>query len=144
MKSTSIRRTVSSLAKAIAVVGISSVALPSMADCIQDQYGNQYNLTFDTTHFSITGTAKMAQCGGDEWPIVGSYSGSDFNKRQQAITFANATANASCTFGPFMLKGKYPKFAWYYNTGYGGQESKFVACTVEAVPTSAPGQGAQR
>lgn len=139
------RRTVSSLCKSVIVAGLAGVALPSMADCLQDQYGNQYNITFDTVHFSITGTAKMAQCGGDEWPLVGSYAGADFNKRQQALVFANATNNASCTFGPFMLKGKYPKFAWYYTTGYGGQESKFVACTAEAAPTaSSSGQGAAR
>lgn len=144
MKHTSILRTLSKLCQGVVVAGLASAALPSLADCIQDAYGNQYFLNFDTVHQTITGNAKMVQCDGAVWALVGSYSGANFNRRQQTIAFANSNDAPNCQFGPFMLKGKYPNYAWYYTYGYGGQDGKFVACTTGEAPASLAGQGARR
>jgi hypothetical protein len=32
----------------------------------------------------------------------------------------------------FKLKGRFPNFAWYDPSGYGAQQSRFVACTPAA------------
>lgn len=144
MKQTSILRSLSRLGHGAVAAFLASAAVPSQADCIQDAYGNQYFLNFDTVHQTITGNAKMVQCDGAIWAIVGSYSGANFNRRQQTLAFANANDAPNCQFGPFMLKGKYPNYAWYYPYGYGGQEGKFVACTTVEAPVSLPGQGVRR
>lgn len=54
----------------MALLGISKL---SVAACLQDQYGNQYNIVTDNKHKSITGIATMAQCGGEKWGVIGSY-----------------------------------------------------------------------
>lgn len=106
----------------------------SIADCIQDQYGNKYTITYDAVHKSIKGTALMAQCSNETWPVNGSFVtiASDKTYRIQQISFERPiNSTASCTGNiVFMLKGTYPNFDWYYSdSGYGGQTSKFIACT---------------
>ncbi len=106
------------------------------ASCLQDQYGNQYNVVYDTTTDSITGTMTTAQgCPATTWPLIGSYRG-----KVMEITAANPDLS-SCV-NMYMLKGSYPNFAWFYANGYGAQESAYVAC---GAPASADGSsgGAQ-
>ncbi|MDD2724120.1 MAG: hypothetical protein PHH59_08895 [Methylovulum sp.] len=125
---------------ALLAIGLFGAAQVSIAGCIQDQYGNQYTLTVDGKHNSITGTAVMAQCSGEVWPVIGSnvIIGSDKNYNIQEITTIKPQGSTSSCVDFFMLKGTYPSFSWYYGSGYGAQASKFVAC---GSPTIAPAAG---
>jgi hypothetical protein len=129
------------LLKVVSVLALAGGAQWSLADCIQDQYGFQYNITYDTAHQSITGTATFAGCPATVWPLTGSYVRKGSLKIQQ-ITAANPDSGPECRT-MVMLKGNYPNFAWYYDNGYGGQASKFVACG-RAVSEAAPAAGGAR
>jgi hypothetical protein len=56
--------------------GANAVELPStttIPDCIQDQFGNQYDrLGFDLPNRIVTGIVHATQCGAD-WPMIGSW-----------------------------------------------------------------------
>ncbi len=106
--------------------------------CIQDQYGNQYTLSIDTTHQYITGTINFAQ-GGGPWILTGSYvQSSPSDPWIFELTVANSQGTGQPGYVPvFKLKGVEPKAAWYYQSGYGGQEFEFTACTVTATMAEA-------
>ncbi len=102
--------------------------------CIQDQYGNQYTLSIDTTHQYITGTMKSAQ-GTGPYILTGSYVQSS---PSDSWIFELTGANSGGSGVPvFKLKGVEPKAAWYYQSGYGGQEFEFTECTVTATMAEA-------
>jgi hypothetical protein len=49
------------------------------------------------------------------------------------LTVANSHGTGQPGFVPiYKLKGVEPNAAWYYDTGYGGQEFQFRACTAVA------------
>ncbi|WP_295624508.1 hypothetical protein [uncultured Nitrosomonas sp.] len=129
---------------AIALFGFSGI---SNAACIQDQYGNQYTIVTDSKYKSITGTAKMAQCADETWGVIGSYViiQSDKQYKIQEITAIRPQGSLSGCIDYFKLKGTYSEFAWYYDSGFGGQKSKFVACdspSAASAADSTEGQGA--
>lgn len=116
-----------------AVVALSVAPLAS-AECIQDQYGNQYNITLDTTNKAISGFAIMNQRGGERWTLSGSYVGSGSFRIQQ-ITMADSLDSNRL----YMLKGRYPNFGWYYDGVFDPvQNAAFTACDA---PLSAPAGG---
>ncbi len=96
------------------------------AFCLQDQYGNQYNLSY-VAPFYLYGTVSNGQCTG-VWPVTGSiaYSLSSPGLVWE-ITGATQTAESSC-IDTFKLKGNYPNFEWYYASGPGGQAATYVPC----------------
>lgn len=117
-------------------IGIATACMLQIAEarCSQDQYGNQYTYTLDRTTQSITGTVLNVQnCSVQVWPLIGSYA-RQAGVRVQQLTAANPDPNSSCV-AMYMLKGDYPNFAWFYESGYGAQEATFVACS--AIPTPA-------
>ena len=104
-------------------------------ECIQDQYGNQYTLTIDEAHQFITGTVSGGQ--GGSWVLTGSYVQSGpTDPWIYELTAANVTGQAG--FVPvYKLKGVQPRGAWYYDSGYGGQEFTFTDCTAVAAAADA-------
>ncbi len=102
-------------------------------DCIQDQYGNQYTLQIDTTHQYITGTVSGGQ--GGSWILTGSYvQSAPGDNWIYELTASNTQGTSAPGFVPvYKLKGVQPDGAWYYQSGYGGQEFTFTACTKAAV-----------
>jgi hypothetical protein len=115
-------------------------------NCVQDQYGNQYNFKLDTAHQYITGSATNAQgCSGGTWPLLGSYAYTEKGILVE-FTLVNPSESSSCV-DAYKLKGIWPDSAWYYESGYGAQEFTFVPCgtAVKAEATAAAkkkGQGA--
>jgi hypothetical protein len=105
----------------------------SNGECIQDQYGNQYTLKIDETHQYITGTVSGGQ-GGGPWILTGSYvQSSPSDPWIYELTASNSNGNNQPGYVPvFKLKGVQPQGAWYYESGYGGQEFTFSSCTVAA------------
>ena len=95
--------------------------------CVQDQYGNQYTFTVDTAHGYVTGHATNHQgCTGGTWPLLGS-----FVQTPQGTVVEFTLRNPSPTSGcvpSYKLKGIWPKSAWFYESGFGGQEFTFTAC----------------
>jgi hypothetical protein len=97
-------------------------------ECIQDQYGNQYNLTIDEAHQFITGTVSGGQ-GGGPWVIFGSYvQSSPTDPWVYELTAVNSVPNQPGFIAAFKIKGVQPQGAWYYDIGFGGQEFTFTAC----------------
>lgn len=98
--------------------------------CVQDQYGNRYTLSIDTAHQYITGTATGGQ-GGGPWIVTGSYVQSSPSDRWIVeLTVTNSQGTGDSGHVPvYKLKGVEPSAAWYYDTGFGGQEFEFTACT---------------
>lgn len=116
--------------------GASALAAPPN-ECVQDQYGNQYNLVYDGATQSITGTVNMVQCPGSTWSMIGSYTKKG-GVRTQEITAAADVTDAACVV-MIKLKGAYPNFAWYYTTGYGAQESTYSSCSADAASAGQQG-----
>jgi len=106
--------------------------------CIQDQYGYRYTLTIDTAHQYITGTVEGGQ-GGGPWILTGSYvQSSPSDPWIFELTVTNTYGTGQSGFIPvYKLKGVEPSAAWYYDTGYGGQEFQFIACTAAAAAEEA-------
>jgi hypothetical protein len=105
--------------------------------CVQDQYGNQYNFTIDRTHAYLYGTATNAQgCDAAPWPLIGSYVDSPAGLVVE-LTASRPLDSLPCV-ATYKLKGIWPKFPWYYESGYGAQEATFVSCgtRVTADPTA--------
>jgi hypothetical protein len=100
--------------------------------CLQDQYGNQYSFTVDEQHQYIYGTASSNQgCPTTAWPLTGSYTLTPQGTLLE-LTVANADGVGSLCVPTYKLKGLFPRFAWYYENGYGAQESAYVSCGSEA------------
>lgn len=125
-----------SLHAAIAVAAL-SVAPFASALCIQDQYGNQYEITLNPDTKSITGAVTIVQLGGVVQTLSGSYVfGEKILGRIQQLTFADPSNPNRL----YMLKGNYPKFGWYYDGVYDAtQDSVFGNCTVPRLPAPAAG-----
>jgi hypothetical protein len=114
-------------------------AVASAQLCRQDQFGNQYNFTIDQAHKFVFGTVTNAQgCPGGPWPLTGSYTTGPLVLE---LTAANPEGAGGCVT-IYKLKGNYPNFAWYYETGYGAQESAYVDCG--AAPAAKPEEGGAR
>ena len=95
--------------------------------CFQDQYGNQYNFTVDSAHGYITGSATNHQgCAGGTWPLLGSFVATAHGTMVE-FTLRNPSPASGCV-PDYKLKGLWPKSAWYYESGFGGQDFTFVAC----------------
>lgn len=127
--------------KGVFLAAIVASAPWCMATCLQDQYGNQYQFT-QTDNEAVIGTATNAQgCGTAPWPLIGAYIHK--NGGIQLELTASNPAPGGCQ-PIYMLKGTYPNFGWYYDYGYGGQESVYVECGAQDPVTARPGQGALR
>ena len=107
------------------VFGYATVA--AQAACIQDQYGNQYNFTIDQTHAYVYGTVTNAQgCSSSTWNLTGVWSNTPSGGGLE-LTASNPTPDNCVPM--YTLKGVYPAFDWFYDTGYGTpQPSTYVAC----------------
>jgi hypothetical protein len=107
--------------------------------CLQDQYGIQYSFTVDQEHQYVYGEAAGGQLTGvAPWPLTGSYVVTADGLLLE-LTAANPEAPGSTLVRTYKLKGLFPRFAWYYETGYGAQESAYVTCGSDA--TAAPSAG---
>jgi len=139
----------------IIVAVLLALVIPAAAhaiagQCIQDQYGIQYSIVIDSTHKSITGTAHDSSggCSFADWPIIGSInylSSTLISGKAYEITVINPAGDAgdSCVPG-YMLKGNFPKGAWYYVGGFGAQRFTYVPCGTLAPVTAGvnePGRG---
>ena len=106
--------------------------------CLQDQYGNQYSFTVDEEHGYLFGTMTDGQgCGTTAWPLTGSFVQTEDGLMLE-LTVANPDGGAFCV-PTFKLKGLFPRFAWYYDSGYGAQESAYTACGADV--TADPSAG---
>jgi hypothetical protein len=112
----------------------------AMAECLQDQYGNQYNITLDATNKAISGVATVNQRSGEQWTLSGSYATNKAGtkRKEQQLTMSDSSDHNTL----YMLRGIYPNFAWYYGGVYGGQEATWVACGT-AVTAQPAGEGRQ-
>ncbi len=119
-----------------AIATVATVAAPAAmaAECLQDQYGNQYTLSYDTDSKSISGTALVVQRSNETWTISGNYSGKKPHKGYQQVTMADS-ANSNTLY---MLMGEYPNFQWFYNGSNGGQAATWVSCTSPVQPSLTP------
>lgn len=128
----------------ILAFGLVLVATAALAGdlCLQDQYGNQYDFVIDSEHRYVYGTMTSVQgCDAPVWPLLGSYVGGPLTVE---LTAANPLGDGDfACISEFKLKGQYPNFAWYYDTGYGAQESAWVSCGA-AVPEDPAVGGARR
>jgi hypothetical protein len=114
--------------------------------CLQDQYGNQYNLAFDATYGSLTGTVVSAQGCIGEYSLLGTFEYAVWP--QQGLVLAVTAANSlgdgdSACIRTFMLRGAFPNFAWYYASGYAGQEATWAACGSPGAAAAGPGGAAK-
>lgn len=104
--------------------------------CWQDQVGNQWDFTYDPAHRNMYGTVHVAQtCTATEWPMTGSYWGVG----RYELTAANPEGDNDSCYTTAMVKGTYPKGAWYYETGYGEQGFTWVPCGVDVGVSRSPG-----
>lgn len=114
----------------ILIIGliVFSMVAGVQAMCIEDQYGNQYDFVIDSTHQYVYGSVHMEQdCDAPIWYLTGSYVLK--NGTQYEATAANPLGDSDtrCT-ATYKIKGTYPKGAWYYTNGYGGQEFTMGPC----------------
>jgi len=104
-----------------------SASAPATPPCVQDQYGNQYTFTVDVAHGYITGHATNHQgCAGGPWPLLGSFEQTAKGTMVE-FTLRNPSPASGCV-PAYKLKGIWPKSAWYYESGSGGQDFTFTAC----------------
>jgi len=112
--------------------------------CLQDQYGNQYDFTIDTTHGYLYGTVSNAQsCPASTWSLTGSYVQTTSGLGIE-LTAANPNGTSDPCFPIYTLKGIWPNFDWYYAFGISTiPQARWVAC---GTPTSdkATGKGARK
>ncbi len=122
------------------VVGLAISAGGSTRDfvlpqCLQDQYGNQYqNLVQDNVHHIVTGVVYPGQqgCGvSGDWTMVGSWVPKDkFTVLE--ITVANNTLPTSCV-PIYKLKGRYPSANWFYVDGFQqSQPFSYTTCSANS------------
>lgn len=127
----------------LAVLGFALMAGSSEAMCIQDQYGNQYDFTVDSTHKYLYGVMYSAQgCNAAVWYLTGSYNAGGGPPYE--LTAANPLGDGDVCVATYKIKGTYPGGAWYYTTGYGGQEFTFVNCGAPAAASVDPSKGGTR
>src|SRR6267142_372208 len=104
-----------------------SVSAAPASFCVQDQYGNQYTFSVDAAHGYITGHATNHQgCAGGTWPLLGSFVQTPQGTVVE-FTLRNPSPASGCV-PSYKLKGIWPKSAWFYESGFGGQEFTFTAC----------------
>jgi hypothetical protein len=115
----------------------------SFGECLQDQYGNKYNFTIDSTGQYVYGTVTNGQnCSGGAWPLIGSYTVTSSGTALE-LTTANPLGDASGCAPEYMLKGVLPNFQWYYSVPGEPQPGTWVSCS--ATLTNKPsGKGAQK
>jgi hypothetical protein len=115
------------------------VTASARATCIQDQYGNQYNFTIDAAQGFVYGNVVAGQsCSTPTWALTGTFSETSSGVGLE-LTAANPTTD-DCV-AEYTLKGIYPNFDWFYNTGYHTpQPSTYVACG-STVSKEAVGKG---
>jgi len=109
--------------------------------CLQDQYGDQYSFTVDEQHGYVFGSAMINSqfaCGTTPWPLTGSYTQTEDGLLLE-LTVANPAGIGQPCVSTFKLKGLFPRFAWYYDFGYGSQESAYVTCGSDATASSSSG-----
>ena len=126
---------------ALALATLLSAPAVMAQECLQDQYGNQYNITVDAVNKSISGVATIVQRDNEQWTLSGSYATNKAGtkRKEQQLTMADSSNSNQL----YMLRGVYPKFAWYYNGAYGAQEGTWVACGTAVAAKAANGQGRQ-
>jgi hypothetical protein len=92
----------------------------------------------DTAHQYITGTVAGGP-GGGPWILTGSYvQSSPSDPWIFELTVTNTHGTGQSGFVPvYKLKGVEPGAAWYYESGFGGQEFQFRACTAAAAADEA-------
>jgi hypothetical protein len=95
-------------------------------ECIQDQYGNQYDrLVFDLTHRIITGIAHITQCSSD-WPMIGSW---DVDSAGGIIMELTAAIPPRVRVWTCSAAGRVSDATWNYTSGFGGQPFVYIPCT---------------
>ncbi|WP_374569369.1 hypothetical protein [Ideonella sp.] len=126
---------------ALALAAVFSAPAVMAQECLQDQYGNQYNVTFDAVNKSITGVATVVQRNNEQWTLSGSYATNKTGtkRKEQQLTMTDS----GNTNQLYMLRGVYPNFAWYYNGAYGAQEGTWVACGTAVAAKAAKTEGRQ-
>jgi hypothetical protein len=79
--------------------GANAVELPpttTIPDCIQDQFGNQYDrLGFDLPNRIVTGIVHATQCGAD-WPMIGSWDNDAAGQIILELSIANTPQSSGC------------------------------------------------
>lgn len=100
--------------------------------CIQDPYGDQYNIVIDPVHSYVTGTLTIPGAP-NTWPILGSYVG-----KTVELTMVNPTGDPNYVVA-VKLKGSFPNASWYYDYGYSGGEFTYTACGAPVTASSATG-----
>ncbi len=122
-----VKAVVSVSAPVLALLGAAHAQAQSF--CLQDQFGNQYNMEYDAANLSLFGSAVMAQCNNDVWPLVGgiSFSVNPGPGVMLHVTVANSVQSIGCR-DIAMLRGILPDFEWYLETGYAAQPASWVAC----------------
>jgi hypothetical protein len=118
------------------------LAAPVMALCFQDQYGDQYHVSYDAVHQSYKGTLHRtadAGCDARDWTVMGA--GRAKPGKMFALMAANPEDGGFCT-DSYMLKGIYPNLSWFYpGLGYNaGEDATWSACGAQAVE-GAPSAG---
>ena len=105
--------------------------------CLQDQYGNQYSFTVDPEHKYVFGDVTNNQGCAEQWPLTGSYTETPGGLLLE-LTAANPDGVFSSCVDTYKLKGIFPNFEWYYDSGWGSQPATWVACgtRVTANPSS--------
>jgi hypothetical protein len=123
----------------------SAVDLPpttTIPDCIQDQYGNQYDrLFFDVPNRIVTGIAHVKQCGAD-WPMIGSWDGDAAGQIILELSVANFPNSGGCV-DMYKLRGVYPAAAWSYPSGFANQPFSYVSCGSRALVAEQSAGGAR-
>jgi hypothetical protein len=109
--------------------------------CLQDQYGNKYHFTVDTTTGYVYGTVTNGQgCPGGDWPLIGSW-GTTAAGTSLELTASNPEGSGGCS-SAYMLKGVLPDFQWFYPIPGGEpQPGTWQACGT-AVTDKPAGKGA--
>ena len=128
--------------------GANAVELPptttTIPDCIQDQFGNQYDrLGFDLPNRIVTGIVHATQCGAD-WPMIGSWDSDAAGQIILELSVANTPQSSGCT-DMYKLRGVYPAATWNYTSGFGGQPFSYVTCgSIASVSEQGVAGGARR
>ena len=118
------------------VVGLAISAGGSTQDfvlpqCLQDQFGNQYqNLVQDNVHHIVTGVVYNAQGCGQGWTMVGSWVPTD---KFTVLELTVANNSGSDCAAIYKLKGRYPNANWFYDFGFEKKQGfKYAACSANS------------
>lgn len=110
------------------------------AECLQDQAtGYQFVFTNDKVHKYVYGTGNFGTVcsGASTWPLTGSYTVDASGILALELTAANPSVDNCVPI--FTIKGPFPNFEWYYDTGIVGVTGTWVSCGAE-VPANASGK----